>query len=311
VRQAPNSPDRAGRERSCEICGRLDFDATFEKAGHRYARCRGCGLERIDPPPSDAELSRIYGRHYYDAWGVSEAEHHVRELKKATFRHVLSAAGTLPPNAPILDCGAATGFLMEVAAEMGYDPYGVELSSYGADLIAMRFGSEHLFEGELEHARFPRVQAFAAIFMCDYLEHVRDPMTVLRRAAAFLPAGSPLVISTPQIGSVTQRLMRAGWPHYKTEHLYYFSPDNLRLLFRQTGFAHVERRPARKTLSIDYIRHYFEAYPHAALTRLARLLRRLPQRARERHIAVPTGEMLVVARRLPATDADPLRTSLT
>lgn len=293
-------------ERSCEICAGGDFAPRFEKAGHAYVRCRTCGLERIDPPPTDAELAGIYGRHYYDAWGLHDADMQARAIKTATFRRVLAAAGPLPPGAKVLDCGAATGFLMQAAAELSYEPYGIELSAYGAQAIADRYGADHVFHGELEAAQFPRLgtERFAAVFMCDYLEHVREPAAVLRRAATLLRPGAPLVISTPRIGSLTHRVMGAGWTHYKTEHLYYFAPDNLRRLLEQTGFGQVGYGPAWKTMTLEYVRHQLEAYPHALLTPLTRWLSRMPRRARELPIPLVMGEMLVVARRSPDDHTD-------
>jgi 2-polyprenyl-3-methyl-5-hydroxy-6-metoxy-1,4-benzoquinol methylase len=288
-----------GAQRVCEVCGGGDFEPRFEKLGHRYVRCRLCGLERIDPQPTDAELARIYGSHYYDAWGVAEAAEAVAAMKQATFRRVIGAAGELPQRAKVLDCGAATGFLMQTAAALGYDPYGVELSAHGAGAIAARFGADHVFEGHLEEARFPHLDArpFAAVFMCDYLEHVRDPAGVLRRAAALLQPGAPLVISTPRVGSVTQRCMGAGWTHYKTEHLYYFTADNLRALLAHSGFGQARHGPAWKTMTVDYLRHQLATYRHPALTPLARLAGRLPRRAQALRFALLMGEMLVVARR--------------
>jgi len=291
-----------GTERRCEICRSETFAPLFRKEGYRYVRCRSCGLQRIDPPPSDAELARIYGQHYFDAWGFQDqaGEHQAAALKRATFARVITAAGRLPRGSRVLDCGAATGFLMQVAADMGYEPYGIELSAYGARAIAERFGADHVFEGHIEQARFPdgdRQPSFAAAFMCDYLEHVRDPAGVLRRAAALLEPGAPLVISTPRVGSLTQRVMRRGWTHYKTEHLYYFAAENLRALLVQTGFELLRQGPAWKTMTVEYVRHQFAVYRHPLLTPLARLLRFLPHRVRHRPIAVVLGEMLVVARR--------------
>jgi len=290
-------PDTA--ERPCEICGGSAFAPRFEKAGHRYVRCGSCALERIHPPPSDADLDAIYGRQYYDAWGLADASSQVGDIKRATFRRVIAAAGALPRGAKVLDCGAATGFLMEVAAEMGLDPYGIELSAFGARAIAERFGAGHVFEGQLEAARFPALgpAPFSAVFMCDYLEHVRDPAGVLRSAATWLQPDAPLVISTPRLGSFTQRCMGPGWTHYKTEHLYYFTPDNLRLLLERSGFRQARCGPAWKTLTLDYARHQFDAYRHPLLTPLGRLLAWLPERARRLPIPLALGEMLVVARR--------------
>jgi 2-polyprenyl-3-methyl-5-hydroxy-6-metoxy-1,4-benzoquinol methylase len=286
-------------ERPCEICAGGVFALRFEKAGHRYVRCGGCGLERIDPPPTAAELAHIYGRDYYRTWGLFDGGTSAEALKTATFRRVIAAAGALPPSAKVLDCGAATGFLMQVAADLGYEAYGVELSSYGAQAIADRFGRDRVFEGEFEQADFSPLgsEQFSAIFMCDYLEHVRDPAAVLRRAAALLRPGGPLVISTPRLGSLSHRVMGVGWTHYKTEHLYYFTTDNLRLLLERTGFAQVRHGPAWKTMTVDYVRHHFEVYRHPIMTALTRPLRWLPRRAREIHLGLVMGEMLVVARR--------------
>ena len=293
----------ADGERRCEICAGQRFALRFERLGHRYERCGDCGLERIHPPPTDAELARIYGGHYYDAWGLSDAGDEVREMKKATFRRVVAAAGPLPAGARVLDCGAATGFLMEVAQEVGLEPYGIELSEFGALRIAERFGADRVFQGHLEDAQFSTsgIAGFAAIFMCDYLEHVRDPAGVLRRVALWLQPGAPLVITTPRIGAVTHKLMGSAWSHYKTEHLYYFSPDNLRALLAQTGFAFVRHEAMRKHMNVGYMCNYFATYPHPLLSPLARVVSRLPRRVRDYDVGLIMGEMLVVARRSAAS----------
>jgi 2-polyprenyl-3-methyl-5-hydroxy-6-metoxy-1,4-benzoquinol methylase len=286
-------------ERLCEICMSRNFTPRFEKGGHRYVACRDCGLERIDPAPTDAQLAQIYGRQYYEAWGLEDAEAQVRSIKKSTFRRVLAAAQPLPAGAKVLDCGAATGFLMEVAAEMGCEPYGVELSAFGAQTIADRFGRDHVCEGEIEQAQFPGLEtgAFSAVFMCDYLEHVRDPASVLRRAATLLRPGAALVISMPRVGSLTQRVMGARWTHYKTEHLYYFTPENVRTLLEQTGFEHVRHQGAWKTMTLDYMANQFAVYRDSLLTPLSNAVRLLPHRIRALPIPLLMGEMLVVARR--------------
>src|SRR5437868_6140620 len=77
--------------------------------------------------------------------------------------------------ARLLDCGAATGFLLDVARDLGYDPYGLELSEFGAGVIAGKLGADRVFCGELQHAKFDGVQpgGFDVVTMCDYIEHVR------------------------------------------------------------------------------------------------------------------------------------------
>lgn len=285
-------------ERSCEVCSGHSFSALFEKEGHQFVRCDGCALERIDPAPTDDTLAAIYGKHYYDAWGLHQDESEVARLKKGTFGYVLDRLGPPKPGAKLMDCGAATGFLLEVAKVRGFDPYGVELSEFGAGEIAKKFGKGHSFQGEIENARFDDAGKgdFDVITMCDYIEHVRVPARVLERARSFLAKGGRLALTTPDAGSITHAALRKGWSHYKLEHLHYFRKDNMVKLLEKSGFANVTFRPLLKSLNLRYIREQFEVYPHPVLSRAARTLGRIvPSKLQQQHLRLMTGEMLATA----------------
>ncbi len=225
---------RAG---ACAVCDSTASRRLFTKEGHEFVQCRSCGLIRIDPQPTSAVLAGIYGSHYYEAWGVQTDADRVWQLKKGTFRkHVLGAVN-LKAGARVLDCGAAYGALMEAAKELGLEPYGIELAAEAAAAVARRFGPGRIFSGPFERAVFAEVgeESFDAVFMCDFIEHVRDPHAVLRKAMSLLRPSGSLVITTPDGGSVSCRLMGASWPHYKIEHLYYFSQANLTSLLERAG----------------------------------------------------------------------------
>lgn len=283
---------------ACEVCASPVAFPLFDKQDHHFVRCGECGLERISPQPSDATLAKIYGAHYYDAWGLHDSVETVANLKKRTFEYVL---GKLPPPVPgtkLLDCGAATGFLLEVAGRLGYDGYGLELSQFGASEIANKFGADHVFCGELQQAAFPDLQPgeIGVITMCDYLEHVRDPRHTLGLARRWLGRGGALAITTPDTGSPSHRVLGTSWTHYKIEHLFYFNKQNLERLLEDVGFSSVTFHPLWKALTLDYIGHQFEVYPHRALTPISRALRRMPAAIRAFPLPFTTGELLAVAR---------------
>jgi 2-polyprenyl-3-methyl-5-hydroxy-6-metoxy-1,4-benzoquinol methylase len=282
---------------ACEVCSSSVAIPLFEKLAHQFVRCGDCGLERISPQPSDETLAKIYGAHYYDAWGLHDSEDTVANLKKRTFAYVLGKLPKLPPGAKLLDCGAATGFLLDVAQGLGYDPYGLELSEFGAGEIGKKFGADHVFCGELQHAKFAGVQPgeFRAITMCDYIEHVRDPRQTLSLARSWLAPDGALAITTPDAGSPSRRVLGTGWTHYKIEHLFYFNKHNLERLLKDVGFTQVSFYPLWKSLTLDYIGHQFEVYPHPALTPVARALRRMPQPIRAFPLPFTTGELLAIA----------------
>jgi 2-polyprenyl-3-methyl-5-hydroxy-6-metoxy-1,4-benzoquinol methylase len=257
-------------------------------------------LERIEVQPSNETLAQIYGKQYYDAWDLGRNPESVREMKKATFRRTVSGADALRRGDKVLDCGAATGFLMEVAEEAGFEPYGIELSEFGASEIAKRFGADRVFQGQVEDAQFPGLadEPFAAVFMCDFLEHVRNPIAVLSRAHRLLRAGGTLVVCTPKLDSLSHRVMRASWTHYKLEHLYYFTTNALRLLLARTCFTNYREALPWKTMNLNYVQHQFECFPHRLAGPVVRsLARAVPSSAKRLGFPILMGEMLVYAQR--------------
>lgn len=248
------------------------------------------------PQPDDATLAGIYQREYYDAWGIQNDESVTRDLKRATFAGLLAPLrGTLAGTPRLLDCGAATGYLMEEAAAAGMEPYGVELSEFGAGQIAEKFGADRAFRGPFEEASFAGVDRdfFDVITMVDFIEHVRDPAAILTKAYRLLKPGGRILLLTPNAASLSRKLMGLRWLHYKVEHLYYFTPDALSGFLGRAGFGEVKVGKAYKMMNIHYVAHQLARYPHPILTPPAVLLGRLsPSALRRKMFRVSFGEIL-------------------
>jgi SAM-dependent methyltransferase len=283
--------------RTCEVCQKSVGKFLFRKEEHSFYRCADCGLIRIEPQPTDAVLERIYGAHYYDAWGLQTDKTDVERIKAKTFEFNLGDLGGPGEGAPLLDCGAATGFLMGVAERMGYTPYGVELSEFGANAIAERFGRDRAHQGQLADANFGG-KRFAVITMYDFIEHVREPEVVLKQAFDLLAPGGAISITTPDTSALTHRAMGSYWSHFKLEHLYYFNRTNLRQLLERVGFRDVSTRAAVKGMNLRYFNRVMQSYPLPVVSKLLNAATRLAPRRLQYGIArFPMGEMLMSARR--------------
>ena len=286
--------------RACEVCGGGEFRHLSSRNGHQFFRCRSCQLIRIDPQPTDETLARIYGKKYYEAWGVQSGQEKVQELKKGTFRkHVMSKV-QLQQGARVLDCGAAFGALMEAAKEKGLEPYGIELAAEAAAEIRRRFGPDRIFSGPFEQAAFPGIEtsAFDGVFMCDFIEHVRDPLTVLEKASSLLRPGGCLILTTPDGESLSCKLMGSAWLHFKVEHLFYFSRRNMARLLRRLGFNITYSGRAWKVLDLEYIQNQFRTYPRAVVTPMINLLAQCAgSRLRRFPLSFSFGEMIVVGKK--------------
>lgn len=285
----------------CIVCGNTIHRLFMVRDSRNYYRCTDCKLESIYPQPTDEELESIYTESYYDAWGIAEGEQNIMILKKATFQNHLShIQDHLPPDARILDCGCATGYFLELISEKGYSPFGVELSEYGAEICAKKFGKGNIYHGQFEEATFANNSdnRFDAIFMSDYIEHVRDPERILRLAFSRLNTKGYLVITTPKAGSFSHYVMRKRWTQYKTEHLFYFSFANLSRLLQGIGFKEISSPKAYKAMSFAYFKSYFKQYRSFFFTPLFKSLGSvLPSKLLHHPFKVELGDMLVIARK--------------
>jgi SAM-dependent methyltransferase len=209
---------------ACRLCGSREIGLLQKSlGGSRFAlrKCRSCRLEFLDPLPAPDDLRRIYTAEYYRSWGMAEGENPaVEAMKKLTFaghlRRVREHLGGGDLRGDLLDIGTATGLLLEVAREQGFEPYGVEISDYAAGLASAKFGAGRIHNGTLQTAPFGDGR-FCVITMTDLLEHVADPLDTLARVRRLLRPDGIVLITTPNTASVTRLAMGRKWTHYTGE----------------------------------------------------------------------------------------------
>ena len=282
---------------ACDQCGADVPRKLFEKAGDCYVRCDRCGLVYLDPQPTDAELAAIYDEHYYDAWGSGVNAAHVGDLKRRTFRLMLDrlARNAGVRGGRLLDLGCATGYLLEVAQQGGFEPFGVELNPFSAKQAQQKFGAHRVHCGTVDDAPFAS-GSFDVAVMSDLLEHVRSPRKLLARTHALLSPGGALIVVAPDVGGLSSRLLRSSWTDYKREHLFYFDKRSLSAALRQGGFEVREVRAFPKFLDLSYIRQQLVQYPTPLFTPMVRAMTAvLPERATRVAFPIFAGSMMAIA----------------
>ena len=153
-------------------------------------------------------------------------------------------------NKDVLEFGCAAGAVSKAARDRGCRVVGVEIDPDLASR-AKEFCDEVIIgdaeELDLEGALGERT--FDVAIFGDVLEHLRDPLSVLRRVRNLLNAEGYVVASIPNIAHGAVRLsMLQGRFRYTEEglldetHLRFFTLDTIREMFVQAGFVLVETR---------------------------------------------------------------------
>jgi ubiquinone/menaquinone biosynthesis C-methylase UbiE len=92
---------------------------------------------------------------------------------------------------------------------------------------------------QAEHALFDD-ESFDIVCMFDVIEHVLDPVAVLRGARRVLRAEGVLLLNTPNFNALSRFALGSEWSVISpAEHLYYFTEATLRQGLACAGFSDV------------------------------------------------------------------------
>ena len=193
---------------------------------YRYLRCDECSALSIDPVPR-GRLAEIYPADYYSFGGGtgSPVEKVKQWLDRRMFRRLFASV----PGASLsaLDVGGGSGWLLREAraAEPRLRRTAVVDIDAGARAAAEAAGHEfHLCQVE----EFRTEARFDVIFLLNLIEHVDDPVTVLRRMRALLAPGGRILVKTPNHDSWDARLFRhSSWGGFHCpRHWVIFTPES-------------------------------------------------------------------------------------
>ena len=287
---------------SCLICNgkKIHYDFSVDK--FRVEECTNCGLMRLNPQPTDQELSDIYSANYFIAFdNKSREQSHTAVLKSGTaeqYLNQLESYSKVPLMGRLLEIGCGQGDFLASAAARGLSVTGIEYSAHAADIAANKLAPHgRVICGEITQLADSKEQ-FDYIVFADVLEHVRNPREFLQSVHSLLRPGGIAVAIVPSLDSFTARFMKNKWVEFKPEHLWYFSTNTLRRLLYTEGFGKIKSNTARKTLSLDYVAEHFKHYPVKPYSTLIQGLQRfLPGFLRRHPIRVVASGIMMFAKK--------------
>jgi len=220
----------------------------------RVVRCRNCGLMRTNPRPTEASM----GVYYPPSYGPHEVTESQRlDVIKATrrsrkglvsrVRRRLGSGDVLPDLKPghALELGCGTGAMLDRLARLGWTTEGIE----NAPMAAARARTHgHVIHTEtLETARLKR-KDYDLVLGLMVLEHVHQPLSVLKRLYGLTRPEGWLVLSVPDVSGLDRRIFGPHWYGWQLPtHLHHFTPASLRRLLAAGGWR-VERLWHQRTV---------------------------------------------------------------
>jgi SAM-dependent methyltransferase len=197
------------------------------KAYERYYTHRS-----FSPPPEESAMGRALLGLYL---AVDRLLSRVTGLADLRRRAEIMYLDGVPPGR-LLDVGCGDGTMLARLRRLGWAGEGTEVDPEAAAHARTRHGLVvHL--GPLETLRFPD-GTFDAVVMNHVVEHVHDPIALLRECRRILGPGGQLRVVTPNPRSLGHRTFGTNWHHLDPpRHLHLFSRSTLRLSAEKAGFG--------------------------------------------------------------------------
>jgi SAM-dependent methyltransferase len=250
---------------ACWICGgttlgpihetRFDFSeyrdqdpelARYTGATVALARCRACGFAQPAAVPAlPRYFERMYDQRWSDEWIAREFASTTKDL---IFRDVLAGLARRLPRGRrrLLDVGAHAGRFIRLAEDLGWDADGIELNPRTAAFAAARVRGR-IYRADAA-ALPPDFGPFDAVTLTDVLEHIPDPLGLLRALRERLAPGGWIAVKVPNGPGQARKERVRGWlqpgrrPRIADNlvHVSHFSPASLRLALGRAGYAEVD-----------------------------------------------------------------------
>ena len=214
----------------CPICG--DHSRILHPASNihpnkpydfNFRICSACGHGWIDPMPTQGLLNYLYARGSRSVIGEWGVENRLTIPERVC---VSREMGRAP--ARYFELGVGLGHLYQLFIERGWECVGVDPGDW-----ASQFSNVHRNISDV--ATTFKADLLAAF---DVLEHVSDPVSMLRDLRIFAAPKARLYCAMPNRESVRARLHRQHWRMVRPlGHLNYYSKKSITMALKLAGFA--------------------------------------------------------------------------
>jgi 2-polyprenyl-3-methyl-5-hydroxy-6-metoxy-1,4-benzoquinol methylase len=251
------------------LCGTPPPAAAYTFPPYAVVRCPACNLWYLSPRLNEAAMVAAYREASYfeggDGPGYSSYVAQESTLRR-TFRRLLrdlqrfgmtgasAAEGATGPGGRLLEVGCAYGYFLDEAKPYFSYRAGTEFSEAGAERA--RRVADRVYVGGLEEIPDgTQGGQFDTIVLIHTIEHVYDPVALLRGLMQHLAPGGWLVLATPDMGGFWRPLLGRLWPFWKSpEHVAFYSVRTLTALLVAAGCGEVRRIPYLSYFPLSLVR---------------------------------------------------------
>lgn len=211
---------------SCLLCNSKNLNPLKGYEAFHLCKCIKCSFVFARQIPTEKELIE-----HYSNYGRND---YLSPITIKRYHELLDQFEPYRKTNNLIDIGCGIGYFLEVAKERGWNVYGTEYTDE-----AIRICSEKgitMKQGKLNPEDFSGIE-FDIITSFEVIEHINNPQEEIQNFYKLLRKEGLVYLTTPNFNSLLRFRLKDKYNIIcYPEHLSYYTPKTLKLLFSSASF---------------------------------------------------------------------------
>ena len=232
-------------KKKCILCKNEKFQLISKKTRdskkHKIIRCLKCDHIQLFPVPTLNDEKKFYDENLQDKNinDVGSIKRARRKMMPDNTRRAELVSKIITKRSRILEIGSGHGFFLDIMKKNGYDITGFEISKekrkYSKKVTKVPVLDININE------KIPTVKPFDIVVLFHTLEHIIDPVILLKNIKKLLKPKGKVLVEVPNCDDFHLGLNKFYKEFYwERAHIHYFNSKSLKTVINLGGFKGIK-----------------------------------------------------------------------
>ena len=232
-------------KKKCILCKneklQLISKKTRDSKKHKIIRCLKCNHTQLWPIPTLNDEKKFYDENLQDKNinDVGSIKRARRKMMPDNTRRAELVSKIITKRSRILEIGSGHGFFLDIMKKNGYDITGFEISKekrkYSKKVTKVPVLDININE------KIPTVKPFDIVVLFHTLEHIIDPVILLKNIKKLLKPKGKVLVEVPNCDDFHLGLNKSYKKFYwERAHIHYFNSKSLKTVINLGGFRGIK-----------------------------------------------------------------------